>query len=354
LQISKIELREYLAFIKKVYKDDKNFKDNKSSVVKIVCEKHRPFYKSSLQEMVAVKEKDKILCACVLIINNKLPNELCVSFFEALPECREAVSMLIGYAEDFGRKNSCKRLVVALDGHVNYSVGLGSDTGVPSFGESYSPLYYHEYFENFSKVKFVSFFEDVSLVRERINEDINKFKNQIEKVSIEYADFGAGFNKTMQRYTDLNNKTFDGHKYYCFRDYEEDTDLFKDLRPLLENRNLIFAKIKGEDVGFILWYPDYNELVPVGKGASIITFIKYKLLGKRPQTAKVMEIAVLPKYRQFGVILSLFDAAIKAAPKNTKRILSSWILDENTKSKAITYRYAKQPYKEFFTYEKEI
>lgn len=354
MHISKIGLREYLDFMKKVYKDDKNFKDNKTGVINIVCNENRAFFKASLQEMVAVKENGQILCACVLIINKKAPKELCVSFFEALPKCDEAVSMLLNYAEDFGRRNSCSKLVVALDGHVNYSVGFGGNTGTPSFGESYSPLYYHKYFENYTKVKFVSFFDDAHLVKERIDEDIEKFKKQIDKISIEYADFGKGFYKTMKRYTDLNNRIFEGHRYYSYRDYDEDVDLFKDLRPLLKNHNLIFAKLKGEDIGFILWYPDYNELVPVGKGASIMTFVKYKIFGKRPETSKVMEIAVAQEYRQFGAVLALFDAAIKSTSKNTKKILSSWILDENSKSKAITFRYSKQHYKEFFTYEKEI
>ncbi|NLL07217.1 MAG: N-acetyltransferase [Clostridiaceae bacterium] len=354
MQISKIQLREYLAFMKKVYKDDKNFKDNKTGVINIVCKKNRPFFKASLQEIVAVKEKGEILCACVLILNSKLSKKLCVSFFEALPECNKAVSILMNYAEGFGRKNGCCKIIVALDGHVNYSVGFGGNTGTPSFGESYSPAYYHKYFESFSKVKFVSFYDAANLVRERIDKDIKKFEKQIENTSIEYADFGKGFFKTMKRYTDLNNKIFQDHKYYYFRDYDEDADLFKDMRPLLENHNLIFAKLNGEDIGFILWYPDYNELVPVGKAASIMTFIKYKLLGKRLKTAKVVEIAVLPKCRQFGVVLSLFDAAIKVAPKNTKRIMSSWILDKNIESKAITCRYTKQHYKEYFTYEKEI
>ncbi len=354
LQLSRIELSEYIAFMKGIYKDDKNFKDNKTGIINIVCKKNRPFFKASLQEIVCVKENDKILCACVLIINNKAPEDLCVSFFEALHKCGKAVSMLMNYAEEFGRRNSCSKIVVALDGHINYSVGFGRNTEVPSFGESYSPAYYHKYFENFLKIKFVSFFDAANLVRERIDEDIKKFETQTENTSIEHADFGKGFKKTMNRYTDLNNMIFEGHRYYHFRDYEEDADLFNDMRPLLENHNLMFAKQNGEDIGFILWYPDYNELVPVGKGASIMTFIKYKLLKIRPKTAKVVEIAVLPKYRQFCVVLSLFDAAIKQTSKNTNKIMSSWILDENTKSKAITCRYTKQPYKEYFTYEKEI
>ena len=62
MQISKIELREYLAFKKSVY-DDKNFKDNKTGVIKIVCTRTEHF-SGFIAEMVAVKEKVRSLCLC--------------------------------------------------------------------------------------------------------------------------------------------------------------------------------------------------------------------------------------------------------------------------------------------------
>lgn len=337
-----------------VYKGDTNFKDNKTGIIRIVCQKTRPFYRSSLQEILCVKKNGRIQCACVLIINNRAPNEAYLSFFEALPDSKNAVALLVKYAEDFGRQHACSKLVVALDGHVNYSVGFGQNTHAPSFGESYSPSYYRDYFVDFSPVKFVSYVDSVQKAKERLERDLKFFEKNIEETKIEHADFGRGFSTTMKRYTDLNNAIFEGHRYYSFRNYDEDADLFRDMTPLLENNNLIFAKKDGKDVGFILWYPDYNELVPVGKGASALTFIRYKLLSIRPKTMKVVEIGILPEYQRKCVILSLFAAAFQACSADVNQIISSWILDENTRSKAITRRYTGKLNKEYFAYEKEI
>ena len=354
MQLETIELREYLSFMRTVYKGDANFKDNKTGIIKIACQKSRPFYRATLQEIVCVKSDGRILCAGVLIINKRASGDLYLSFFEALPDCKDAVSILVDHAEFFGKKHGCSKLVVALDGHVNYSVGFGQDTESPSFGESYSPYYYHDYFADFTRVKFISYYDSRENVQDRIVRDLKFFENNVEETKMEHADFGRGFAATMRRYTDLNNEIFAGHRYYSSRNYDEDVDLFRDMIPLLNNNNLIFAKQDGEDIGFILWYPDYNELVPNGKGASVNTFIRYKMLGKQPKTAKVVEIGVLPQYRQKCVILSLFAAALKECSIDVNKISSSWILDENTKSKAITRRYTSIPNKEYFTYEKEI
>jgi len=140
------------------------------------------------------------------------------------------------------------------------------------------------------------------------------------------------------------------------RSYREDYHLFHSMRPLLKNENLIFAKKADKYIGFILWYPDFNELVAKGSGVGVLTFIKYKLFGKHPKAAKVVEIGIIDNYRNSSIMLMLFAKAIEAANryKNLNKILSSWILDENIPSKNTTQRYTKKPYKEFVTYEKDI
>lgn len=354
MEIAKISLKEYLLFYKNVYKEDRNFKDNKSGLIKIVCGEGRPFLANSKQEVIAVKEGGNIFCACALVIHKNAPNMLSFAFFEALPNCQEAVDILIDYASKFGRKNCCGQMIVSLDGHINNGVSFPSSDSKPSFGESYCPLYYHSYFNNLNKVKFTSFYEAVNLVDTCIARDLLKLEKLKGNMTIEYADFASDFNNTMRRYTDLNNEIFANHKYYFRREYSEDYDLFYDMRPLLKNENLIFAKRDGKDIGFILWYPDYNELIGVGKGASILTFIKYKILKQMPTTAKVVEIGIAAKYSHFGTSLFLLNAAIEKISKNTKKIVSSWILDENIRSKAISQRYVKKHYKDYFAYEKEL
>lgn len=354
MEISKITIKEYLLFRKNLYKNDPNFKDNRTGVVQVVCGENRPFRTNSIQMPIGVSDVDKILCACVLIIHKNAPKMLSFAFFEALPNCDSAVATLVEYAQAFGRENGCTQLVVSLDGHINNNVAFPVKNSMPSFGESYCPEYYNAYFESFDKVKFTSFYDNIDEVKRCVTKDLSAFERLNGKISIEYANFSGDFKGTMRRYTDLNNEIFLDHRHYFKREYDEDYDLFSDMRPLLKNKNLIFAKCDGKDVGFVLWYPDFNELVKTGAGACALTFIKYKILKQNPKTAKVVEIGVSAKYRRAGTILQLFNGAVINTSKNTSKILSSWILDENTKSKAITQRYAKKHYKDYFAYEKQL
>ena len=354
MEIARLTLKEFLLFCRSIYKNDNNFKDNKTGLINIVCGKKSPFYEYSKQEIIAVKTQGKILCACVLIIHKNAPGMLSIAFFEALPDCQNAVNMLIDYAEDYAKQMGCAKIIISLDGHVNNSVAFTAGSGVPSFGESYCPEYYHSYFKAFSKTKLTSLYDDANQVKLKIAKDMPMLEKSKGKIILEQADFGRGFRESMRRYTDLNNEMFEGHKYYFRREYKEDYELFSSLRPLLKNKNLIFAKCDDKYIGFILWYPDFNELVDTGKGASIITFIKYKLLRQEPKTTKVVEVGVSAKYRRYGTILMLFNAALELTAKNTDKIISSWILDENFKSKATAGRYITKIYKDYYAYEKEV
>ena len=290
MEVVAITLREYRAFMKEIYENDPDFKDNKSGLLDIVCDKEGPFFQLSRQEIVAVKQDGTIICACILIIHQNCPEMLEVAFFEARPDCHDAAMMLLDHAVNVGKVNDCKKLVVALDGHLNNGIGFGTGPEVPSFGESYSPAYYHQYFRGYKPTKLVSFQGDFVLAKKQITKDIIKFERARSKIEIEMADFNFHFDETMRRYTDLNNEIFGNHRYYFPREYAEDRQLFKAMVPLLKNRNLIFAKCDGKDIGFVLWYPDLNELVAPGKGCDFGTFIKYRILFQQPATVKVVEI----------------------------------------------------------------
>ncbi len=351
--------KKYLDFLKIVYKRDAFYKDNKTDLFYIVCSQKGEFYKRSKQKMISVIENGKILCQSVFIIHNDNSEHLCLSFFEALENQKDAVNFLVNYAEKYAVENNCNKIIVSLEGHCNNGLSFALDKNqMPGFGESYNPVYYNDYFESFNKIKLNSYFDKADLVASRIEEDVCKYKNIFGKFCLEYASFkNRDFINTMKIYTDLNNVIFKSHRYYHMRNYEEDIELFKDMRLLLRPENLIFVKKDEDYIGFILWYHDYNELVKKGKKVGVIACLKYKLLNVAPKKVKVVEIGVLPKFRRYGIILMLFDAAIKCAQKispKSEKIISSWILDENNKSNSITLRYTKNKYKGFAVYEKEI
>lgn len=360
MEIRVIEsLREYKKFFKRVYANDRNFIDNKSNLLPIVCGKNSAFYKKSIQQMVGVFDNGMAICQCILIIHREYKEAVFMSFFEALPQKHEGVKTLIDYAVEFGRKNGCTKVIAGIEGHPNNSIGFSvSNSAPPSFGECYSPGYYADYFKDFNKINMVSLIGDFAEVKDAVDQDYNKFIDVFSEFDIEYGDFSLkGFRKTMKIYTDLSNEIFIDHRDVYYRSYEEDYELFSSMRPILKNENLIFVKKEGRYVGLSFWYPDFNELTDIHKSFGVKEFIKYRFLGRIPRKMKMVEIGVLPKYQNKGLMLLLFKNAIELAAKkypNSQKVISSWILAENKKSVLLSRRYTKDLYKEYVYYERSI
>jgi len=353
-----VSASEYEKSMLRHYRSAVNFINNKSGIFAIVCNPKGAFFRNTIQKMIGIKHRGEIVCQCVLI-KHKHFDALMLAFFEAAENTGAAVSAMMEYAERFGRNVGAKRIIAAIDGHCNYSVGfsLGEPSSVPVFGESRNPSYYHSFFrEGCKRVGFSCFSGDF----ERIYRDTHTASRRVcqkeRGIALRTADFRK-FDDEMAAYTQLNNQIFSGHWYYYLREHDEDLELFRATKPLLSPHNIIFAHKDGKDIGFILFYPDYNELVPIGGKANIATVLRHKLLRYPIHTIKVVEIAVLPEYQATGVIFLLFAEACKQIKTNyprTKRIVSSWIMDDNHASQSVTKRFAPEIYGRYAAYEKEI
>ena len=370
MKIKESKIRDtYKRMLRKIYKDDPHYKNNKMGILDLVIDRKSYFKTHSIQQAMAVTgngHKD-VLCMALLICHEKSANQCYLAFFEALEQQKAAVASLVAYASDFAVSIGCSKLVIGLEGHVNYGLGLVNPSGIheyqgyPSFGEAYNPDYYTAYFNEIPGLtpkRFVSYEDSALKVSQRVYQYMERLGHKRQAYGFEYADFSnKHFKETMKRYTDLNNDIFDGFQPYYYRDIIEDQELFHSMRPLLDPENLIIIKKNGEDIGFILWYFDYNELVKVGRKAGISTFLKYRLLNRIPDTIKIVEIGVKASERRSPAILFLFDEVTKvsmAKHPGLKRLISSWIDETNQPSVMVTQKFAKEPYREYVIYEKEL
>lgn len=345
-----INIKTYENFIKKVYKDESTIA-NKINLIKLVTSKD--FRANSFQKLIGVYENDSLLCVSLAIIHKNKVEQITLGFFEALPQEYKAVSILIQYCMDLGQKKGTTTMVIGMEGHCNNGLGFSLDEKSSSFGETKTPLYYEDYFKEFKKINLLSFQENTENIRVKLTKDMQILEGKND-IQLEYADFSLrGFKETIKRYTELNNKIFISHRYYFKREYQEDYQLFRQMLPLLKKENLIFAKIGNIDIGFILWYPDFNELSQKN-GVGLGTVIKYKLLRQKILKAKVVEIGVLSKFQNQGAAVILLDKALSCIKKGTKNIISSWILESNKSSVLITKRYCPNLYKRYCYYEKRI
>lgn len=351
--------KEYLEFIKKLYKNNKFYKDNKSDVINMLCSKKSSFYKNSFQEMVKVVSDGQTKCQTILIRHKNLPKILMLAFFEAEKNSEKEVKLLIDYAKDKAKRADCKKLFVSINGHCNY--GLGTLTNnfniFPSFGEAYNYDYYKDFFEkNFKIHYFHNYKNHLSICTNKLSKVDKKLEDK--DIKLEYYDaFNTNFYEAVKIYTDLNNNIFQNHSYYYKREYEEDKELFSSMKPLFLNKNLIIAYKKEQPIGFLLWYPDFNEIVSKQKKLNLLSLIKYKLFNNKPKQILLTEIGVLPEYEKTGLIILLFSKLhnylYNYYDKNTV-VCSGWIYDENTKSKNLVKKKKKKTDKEFCVYELSI
>jgi hypothetical protein len=352
---SDAELKNYISFCKEVYKNDKNYRDSLTDILQMILYKKGEFCKNAEITPLLITQGDRIEAACTFIIAKKLKDTLQVAFFEARKDCQEAVDLIIAAAREKCRAEGLKKITIGLNGHVNYGLGLlDSDFDKAAcFGSSYNPPYYTDYFTKHGAKEYVltSYLTDM----ERYNlEAEQKIIDRISRnFTFRIADFGH-LKREVEIYTSLNNRCFKEHPFYFERDYEEDYELLHQFKPFINGENLIIAENKGNPVGFMLWYPDFNQLIPAGGRIGVSTYIKNKLLGWTIDKFKIVEIGIVPKYQNSGVVLGLFNKCMQLTKDRYKWCEAGWILDNNTKSKGFGVRWADKEYKRYKAYEIEL
>lgn len=353
MEVFETTVDNYIDFIKNLYSDEASYITNKLDNLMHITDQNLSLYKNTIQKLITIKDNDKTLVGGLLILPNTDKSTLFVSFFEALKNVDSAVDFMLNYIKEYAINLNCKKVVIGVDGHINYGIGFSLNSNKPSYAECYTKLYYNDYFKSLNEVSACSFYDTPNYILPLLQNDIERLNTKHKsKIIIQEAKFDSDFDNTLTRYTNINNNLFGKHKYYYQRTYAEDKELFTDLLPLLDNKNLLFATLNGEDVGYLFWLPDFNEFIEKDdKNPNDIIYNKFRQEKLFPNTSKVLEMASNRKYLREGITLRLFYHAINNANPNTKKIISSWIFEDNIKSTLMTKRYTRNEYQKYKVYE---
>ncbi len=349
---SSSDYKDYMGFVKDIYKVYTNFKDSASPVLKQFLYKQGVFCKGLEIIPVMVKKDGSIVAVCMYIASKSYADTLQLAFFEALEGFQEAVDIIVEEAKQLCRERSLRKIVVGLNGHVNYGIGFLCDCfdSDISFGSSYTPPYYAEYFAR----RATKHFKMVSYSGEIAAMSFEKHKRILgrvdKKFNYRHMSF-RNFKADMKVYTDINNICFKEHPFYFERSYEEDLELFKELRYFIGEESIIFVQHGDKPIGYMLWYPDFNELLSYGETIGIGAFIKNKLFPNWIKKLKLVEIAILPEYQNTGAILGLFNECYKENAAKYVAYETSWIFEDNFKSKNFGVKLLENEYKHYVAYE---
>ncbi|MBR5419890.1 MAG: GNAT family N-acetyltransferase [Lachnospiraceae bacterium] len=351
--------KRFLGFRKKLYRDARLYVDNNYFMLQEIFGGKLHFTKGKKLLPVFVEaDEGKILCEAVFFYAPELPDSLQLCFFESLPEQEEAVDLLLGEASRFAKEwiGGEAQLIVGLSGHVNYGLGLLAShyEEKNSFSSPGNPEYYNEYFRKrgFGGVWLNSY------IAEGLTGRLDRYSHLLAKLDRSYSfrSFDKKhFERDAQIYTELNNLCFADHRYYYKREAVDDAEMLKELFLFMKEDSLIYAFRGEEPAGFILWYPDYNELAERGEAFGVKHYFR-NIFGKgKLRTGKVMEYGVLQKYRGSGLALALIREAYRTIGEyGYDRVESSWILAENEDSNSFCSALCDGLYKKYVVYEKAV
>ncbi len=330
--------------LKEIYGSDPLYRDTTTTLLDMVMRSSGQTVRHARQIPVTVHDGRTPLCSAVLILADKCPDMLQVGFFEAVPDRTDAVSAFMDLVRDTALEWGAANAVLTMNGHVNNGLGLLASAcdHVPSFGSPYNPLYYIDYLSPYasSHTDMISYRYDLSVA------NLSRARRAIDRIakrfSVRHGNF-RDLRKEIAIYTELNNKCFEDHPLYFERLPEEDYELFKSFGPFLKEENFLVLEHDDKPIGFLLWYPDFCELLKTGQALGLTAALKYRLPGNRSSCFKIAELGVLPEYHDSGAVIALIDKCIGTGLEQGYSYCDSgWIFDSNVRSKGIAGRWARE------------
>lgn len=355
LNINKSNKNQFIKFYEERYLNNPLKRDSMSSLLKGLLNGTSVMCESVFLEPVMVVENGKILMIAVLAHAYRMPYILQISFFEAIEENEEAFSMILRRANSLAKEKGAKKISGTLNIHVNYGLGFLASNydSKQGFGSPHNPEFYNTLFEDqgFETIDMVSFKKNMNDMDPLFSESI--YKKLSKRYTIRNVNFKALDNES-KIYTELNNEAFSNHPFYYKRDYNEDLELFKDFKFLLSPENLLFIERDKKPVGFMLWYPDFHNLMKPNESVGLKTVIRSKLFPNRMRTFKIVEIGVIPSEQNKGAIMMLFDHCYKLARNKYDSFESGWVLADNRKSFALGDKLADGIHKKYKAFIKDV
>ena len=332
-----------------IYRHDGAYLDNTTALLRLVMNPRGAFARGAESWPVTVMNRaGRPLASALLMRARRLPDTLQVAFLEAISEPRAALDCLLDEARAQARRCGCTALIVGSNGHVNNGLGLlaGPFGSRPSFGSAYQPPHYVEALSRHAvrTDTLVTYLHDVETF------PIAADHRLCERVAKRFRVRAGNFSRLADDiaiYTELNNSAFARDRFYFERAREEDLELFRAFGPLLREENFLVAEYEGRPVGFLLWYPDFNEWSPPGGAVGLGAVWRYRVLRQRPARFKLAEVGVRPEFQKSGAILALVAHCFGLVRGRYKVCESGWILNENALSKALNTRWQGVPDKTY-------
>lgn len=342
--------KKFIDLYYRVYARYQANRDNFNNAAANFLHKTDSFSRNCRVEPVLVSEGEHAVARAIMLRHPRL-DALQLGYFEALPGKNEAVTLLLDLAAHLARKWGVGKVIVGMNGHLTYGVGFLKDRqDLPAvFSGAYSPEYYPDYFSGRGFVEHVlttyhidtAIFDPPKKLLDRACSGISYRLIRLSDLEREMVILGDLFNKTLEK-----------TRFYFHKDIRESYEMIRTIRPLLQNNNIIYAMKDGKEVGFAIWHPNFNEVMPGnGRIHPLLFFFRCKLLRGRIREFIVNTIGVLPEYQSTGASLGLINEVAKQVHGVYQGGETSFVWADNIKSTLFCRALCKNALRHYVVYE---
>lgn len=336
--------QDRMRFIKlqwKIYKDERYWvppliMDRK----KILDTKKNPFFQHAEIEMF-LAEKNGELAGRIAAIKNDLHNKThndkvgFFGFFECINN-QEVANALFDAAKDWLKEKGLDIMRGPANPSSNDEWGmlLEGFEDEPRLLMTYNPRYYLDLCENYGLHKIKDLFawkleSDKVLGSDKLRR-VQEIAKQRAGLKITQLDM-KNFDKELEKVKYVYNKAWAPNwGFVPMTDAELDA-MAKDLKPLVEEKLVLFGEIDNKLIGFALTMLDYNQIFKSMNGHLFpFNFLKLYTHKKKVTWARIITLGIIPEYQKRGLdSVFYWEIVNRARELGIKLGEASWILEDN-------------------------
>ena len=342
---TKKQKRIFKRFRKELYRGDPYYVSTVEFTLDMLLYRQTAYAKSIEVYPVMGMENGKVLLTALLVHNPK-DDFLQIAFFEALDNIAPQVDLFINYAKELAQSLNLSRIIIGLNGHLSYGVGLSVDMHSPNtFDSTYTKLYYNKYFEKYQKHGLMAFCNAPAAI-------IPRLPARRSSVTVRKMDM-SHFAEEMERFRTVCNTTIGTTFLFSRTDEGHFFDLLDPMTFFLKPENVLFAEKNGEVVGFLFWHPDYNEVLRKGAQNSLLSIaVRYTLCKHKIKTCKLNAIGVKPEFRSVATLALLREMGKYVGGFET--VETNFVWENNLPSMSANQGYLKNVARKFAVYEVSV
>jgi hypothetical protein len=230
----------------------------------------------------------------------------------------------------------------------------GFDTP-PCFMMPHNPRYYPELAEGYGFTKAMDLYAFDGQVKGKIHERLERAKEIAEKRysfrirPVVMKDFRAEVGRIRTIYNQAWEKNWNA---VAITEREFDF-LAKDLKSIIDPGLCLIAEVGGEDAGFALALPDYNQVLRRLNGRLLpIGFLKFLYYKRKINRTRILTLGVIEKYRKMGIDSAfIYQFYVHSIKKGYLSGEQSWILETNAPMNNALIRLGYHRYKTYRVYD---